>query len=152
MKLLSLYLHLPSPHSPCLAASFHVVGQCDIVRPHVELPLSETKDTAVYSPAVNSHTHVHVHPCHLPDQPGDEAGVRLGEGQGLGIQSRGEAGRRDWGERGVGRCRGSKTHFSRIHPKPVNPGVWQQGFAGHVQVNQGSAVSVLATRWQGATH
>lgn len=110
---LASYLHHHSPHSPGFATSFHVVGQCDIVRPHVELPLSETKDAAVYSPAVNSHTHVHVHPCHLPDQPGDGAGVRLGEGQGLGIQSRGEAERKDWGERGVGRGRG-QVHFFLI--------------------------------------
>lgn len=70
------------PHSPSLASSFHMVGQRDVIRPDVELPLPETKDTAVYSPAVNSHAHVHVHPCHLPDQPGDGAGVRLGEGRG----------------------------------------------------------------------
>lgn len=97
------------PHSPCLASSFHVVGQRDVIRPDVKLPLPETKDTAVYSPAVNSHAHVHVHPCHLPDQPGDGAGVRLGEGQGPGAQSGGEAGRHGVG--GVTEGAGVKESF-----------------------------------------
>lgn len=97
-----------SSHSPSLASSLHVVGQRDVVRPDVELPLPETKDTAVYSPAVNSHAHVHVHPRHLPDQPGDGAGVRLGEGQGPGTQSGGEAGMQGVGWGGCRKVQRSK--------------------------------------------
>lgn len=69
-----------------------MVGQRDVIGPDVKLPLSQAQDTAVYPAAVNPHTHVHVHACYLPDQPGDGAGVRLGEGQGPGTQSGGEAG------------------------------------------------------------
>lgn len=108
-------LPCPNSHSPCLASSLHVVGQRDVIGPDVELPLPETKDTAVYSPAVNSHAHVHVHPCHLPDQPGDGAGVRLGGDQGPGTQSGGKAGRQGFGVRQ--KVQGSKSHFSQVLPK-----------------------------------
>lgn len=101
-------------HSPRLASSLHVVGQCDIVRPDIELPLPEAEDTAVHSPAVNSHTHVHVHTCHLPDQPGDGAGVRLGRGQGQ-AQRVGVAGRH--GVRVREKVQRSKGHFSLGQPK-----------------------------------
>lgn len=118
----------PSSHSPSLASSLHVVGQRDVVRPDVELPLPETKDTAVYSPAVNSHAHVHVHPCHLPDQPGDGAGVRLGEGQGPGAQSGGEAGMQGVGLGGGGSSEDAEVKelflFGpvQIQSEPVQPG------------------------------
>lgn len=91
-----------------------MVGQRDIVRPDIELPLPEAKDTAVYSPAVNSHTHVHVHTCHLPDQPGDGAGVRLGRGQGQ-AQRVGVAGRH--GTRVREKGQGSKGRFSLGQPQ-----------------------------------
>lgn len=113
-----------SSHSPSLASSLHVVGQRDVVRPDVELPLPETKDTAVYSPAVNSHAHVHVHPCHLPDQPGDGAGVRLGEGQGPGTQSGDEAGMQGvgWGVRQKVQRSSVIWQPAQIQSETVQPG------------------------------
>lgn len=43
------------------AAALHVVGEGDVVGPHVELPLSQTQHAAVHPPRVDAHPHVHVH-------------------------------------------------------------------------------------------
>ena len=144
------------PHSPCLASSFHVVGQRDVIRPDVELPLPETKDTAVYSPTVNSHAHVHVHPSHLPDQPGDGAGVRLGEGRGPGTQSGGGAGRHGVG--GVTEGAGVKESFLSgpaqiqslrlFHPTGTAPaGPWCSG-----AVRSEALLPSMATRGHSTSH
>lgn len=66
-----------------------MVGQRDVVRPDVELPLPEAKDATVHSPAVDSHTHVHVDTCHLPDQPRDGVGVKPEGGQGQAQRGQG---------------------------------------------------------------
>lgn len=55
--------------SPRFASCLHVIGERDVVRPHVKLPLPEAQHAAVHTPAVNAHAHVNVDPCHLAHQP-----------------------------------------------------------------------------------
>ena len=55
--------------SPCFASRLHVIGQCDIVWPHVKLPLPQSQHATVDTPTVNAYAHVNVDPRHLPHQP-----------------------------------------------------------------------------------
>lgn len=51
-------------------ATFKVIGQCDIVRPNVELPFSESQNAAENRTAVNADSHVEVnfgHVSHVPN-------------------------------------------------------------------------------------
>ena len=57
--------------SPGLAAGLHVVGEVDIVRPDVVLPLPQPQHSAEDSPAVDPDPHVEVHVSsfhHGPEQ------------------------------------------------------------------------------------
>ena len=56
-------------HSPGPAPSLHVVGQSHVIGPHIKLPFPQAKDTAVHTPAVDAHAHVHVYTRHLAHQP-----------------------------------------------------------------------------------
>ena len=51
---------------PGYASTLHVVGHRDIVGPHVKLPLPEAEHAAVDPACVDAHSHVYVHPRHLP--------------------------------------------------------------------------------------
>lgn len=53
---------------PREAACFHVVGEGHVIRPHIELPLPETKNSAVNSSSVNTNSHVHFYTGHSPHQ------------------------------------------------------------------------------------
>lgn len=57
--------------SPCFATRLHVIGECDIVWPHVELPLSKSQHATVHTATVNANAHVNVDPRHLAHQPAD---------------------------------------------------------------------------------
>lgn len=59
----------PSFYLPGPAPSLHVVGQGHIVGPDIELPFPQAEDTTMHTSAVDAHTHVHVHTCHLTHQP-----------------------------------------------------------------------------------
>lgn len=56
-------------HLPRYAATFHIVGQGDVIGPDVELPLAQPQHAAVNAPRVDTYPHVHVHPHNVPDQP-----------------------------------------------------------------------------------
>ena len=56
-------------NSPRKSSALHVVGECDVIGPDVELPLPESEDAAVNPAGVNPDPHVDVDPGHLPDQP-----------------------------------------------------------------------------------
>lgn len=55
--------------SPCFASRLHVIGQCDIVWPHVKLPLPQSQHATVDTPTVNADAHVYVDPRHFSHQP-----------------------------------------------------------------------------------
>lgn len=45
---------------PSHATAFHMIGQCDIIAPNIELPLSQAKHTAQYIAGVYTNSHVHI--------------------------------------------------------------------------------------------
>jgi hypothetical protein len=51
------------------ASGFHVVGEGDVVAPHVELPLSQAQDAAKHVSGVDADPHVHVESGGFPDEP-----------------------------------------------------------------------------------
>lgn len=54
-------LHSSRPHSPRLARLLHVVGDGDVIAPHVKLPLADADQSREDAAAVDAYTHVHVH-------------------------------------------------------------------------------------------
>lgn len=62
-----IYMKIALADLPRKAAAFHVIRESHVVRPHVELPLSEPQDAAVHTARVYSDPHVHVHRHHFPD-------------------------------------------------------------------------------------
>jgi hypothetical protein len=49
--------------SPWDASGFHVVGQCDVITPHVKLPLTQTQDSTQDVAGVDADSHIHIEPC-----------------------------------------------------------------------------------------
>lgn len=47
--------------SPRYATALHMIGQRDVIRPYVKLPLSETQNSAEHRSAVNAYSHVQIH-------------------------------------------------------------------------------------------
>lgn len=43
---------------PWFPAGLHVIGKCDVVRPHVILPFPQSQDTAQYPARVDAHPHI----------------------------------------------------------------------------------------------
>lgn len=76
MKIISSSMCVNAFLSPCFAPRFHMIGQCDIVWPHVKLPLPETQHAAVHTPAVNANAHVNVDPRHLTNQSANKQSRR----------------------------------------------------------------------------
>lgn len=56
-------------HLPRYAAAFHVVGQCHIIRPHIKLPLDQTKYTAMHTSGVDADTHIYIDSHHFTNKP-----------------------------------------------------------------------------------
>ena len=62
------------PHSPCLPSRLHVVGDGDVIRPDIILPLPEPQHPAHHHPGVDPDPHIQtLHPCLLPDLPAKTA-------------------------------------------------------------------------------
>lgn len=55
---------------PWKASWLHVIGQSDIMWPHVKLPLAKPNNTAEHVARVHAHSHVDIHSCGLPYLPG----------------------------------------------------------------------------------
>jgi hypothetical protein len=55
--------------SPWDAPGLHVVGQCDVITPHVELPLTQTQDSTQNIAGVDADSHIHIEPCGFTDKP-----------------------------------------------------------------------------------
>lgn len=49
------------------ATTLHIVGQRDIIAPHIKLPLAQAQNTTVHSPSVNTNSHVHIHTHNIAD-------------------------------------------------------------------------------------
>ena len=54
---------------PWDAPWLHVVGQCDVITPHVELPLTQTQDSTQDIAGVDADPHIHIEPCGFSDKP-----------------------------------------------------------------------------------
>ena len=55
--------------SPWDASGLHVVGQCDVITPHVELPLAKTQDSTQNIAGVDADSHIHIEPSAFTDIP-----------------------------------------------------------------------------------
>ena len=55
--------------SPWDAPGLHVVGQCDVITPHVELPLTQTQDSTQDIAGMDANSHIHIEPCGFADKP-----------------------------------------------------------------------------------
>ena len=54
--------------SPWDAPGLHVVGQCDVITPDVELPLTQTQDSTQDIAGVDADSHIHIEPCGFTDK------------------------------------------------------------------------------------
>lgn len=57
-------------HLPWKASWLHVIGQCNIMWPHIKLPLAKANHTAEHIARVHANSHVYFHTCGLPYLPG----------------------------------------------------------------------------------
>jgi hypothetical protein len=55
--------------SPRDAPRLHVVGQCDVIAPDVELPLAQAQNTAKNVACVYADPHVHIEACCFTNKP-----------------------------------------------------------------------------------
>jgi len=46
-----------------------VVGQCDVITPYVELPLTQTQDSTQDIAGVYADSHIHIEPCGFSHKP-----------------------------------------------------------------------------------
>jgi hypothetical protein len=58
--------------SPWDAPWLHVVGQCDVITPHVELPFTQTQDPTQDIAGVDANSHIHIESCGFTDEPEKE--------------------------------------------------------------------------------
>lgn len=49
------------------ATTLHVVGQCDIIAPHIKLPFAQAQNATVHTTSVNTNPHVHIHTHNIAD-------------------------------------------------------------------------------------
>lgn len=54
---------------PWNPSALHVISECNVVAPDVELPLSQSENSAVNATGVNADSHVDVHRHHFPHKP-----------------------------------------------------------------------------------
>ncbi len=70
LTLKALYIMLISDELPRLSSCLHTVGQCDVIRPYVKLPLAQSQNPTVDTPTMDTHTHVQLlNPCYITHQP-----------------------------------------------------------------------------------
>lgn len=65
---------------PGHSTTLHVVGQRDVIAPHVKLPLAQAKDTAQDVTGVDADSHVHVEAGRFSDEPSKGGKKRRGQG------------------------------------------------------------------------
>ena len=52
---------------PRNATTFHVVGQRDVIAPHIKLPFAQAQNATVHTTSVNTNPHIHVHTHNIAD-------------------------------------------------------------------------------------
>lgn len=55
---------------PGYTPGLHVIGECDVIAPHIELPLPESEHSTEHVPSMDPYPHVHVEAGRLADETG----------------------------------------------------------------------------------